>query len=497
MLKFLEKIKLELIVFLCGAIVMVLELVGSRVVAPYFGNSLFVWTSLIGVILGSLSIGYYLGGRLSDKRPQFSLLMLIIILSAIFVAGTAFIKEPLLSFFQKYVSDTRFAVLISTIFLFAPASILLGVVSPFAAKLRLLNVNKSGQTIGNLYAISTLGSIVGTFLAGFYLIPAFGNTILLYFLSFTLIIIALFSNRKTFEFSIIILLFVGVLYFLTVKTGMFKLKSIADIDSRYSRIIVDNVFDKKGQNELIFLRTDNIGGQSGVYVKSSEELAFTYTKYYRLYKNYNPEAKTALMLGGAGYTYPRDYLRNNPEGKIDVVEIDPEMTKLAKQYFFLKDDPRMNTIHKDARIYVKDNHTKYDLIFVDVFNGITPPYYLTTTEFFDNLKTHLNKNGVVMINLLAATDGEKGNFFKSESNTIKSVFPRLDLYYTALEDRDVAQNLMLVASLNPSKEIIFSEQDKENYLTNYSQLRDNFSGFALLTDDHAPVEYLTKSFSLK
>jgi len=497
MLKFLEKIKLELIVFLCGAIVMILELVGSRVVAPYFGNSLFVWTSLIGVILGSLSLGYYLGGKLSDRQPQFSLLILIIILSAIFIAGTAFVKEPLLSSFQKTISDTRLAVLIATIFLFAPASILLGVVSPFAAKLRLLNVKKSGQTIGNLYAISTLGSIIGTFLAGFYLIPAFGNTSLLYFLSFTLIIISLFSNRKTFEFSVIILLFVGVLYFLTVNTGLFKLKSIADIDSMYSRIIVDSTFDKKGQNELIFLRTDNIGGQSGVYAKFSEELAFTYTKYYRLYKNYNPEAKTALMLGGAGYTYPRDYLRNNPEGKIDVVEIDPEMTRLAKQYFFLKDDPRMNIIHQDARIYVEDNHTKYDVIFVDVFNGITPPYYLTTTEFFDNLKNRLNKNGVVMINLLAATDGEKSDFFKSEANTIKSVFSRLDLYYTETGDRDVAQNLMLVASLDSSKEISFSEQDKENYLTDFAQLKNNFSGFALLTDDHAPVEFLTKNYSLK
>jgi len=497
MLKILEKIKLELIVFLCGAVVMILELVGSRVVAPYFGSSLFVWTSLIGIILGSLSLGYYLGGKLSDKRPQFSYLILLIIFSALCIAGSAFIKEPLLSFFQKNINDIRWSSLLSIIILFAPASILLGMISPFAAKLRLLDVKKSGSTIGNLYAISTFGSIVGTFLAGFYLIPVFGNTILMYLLSFILMAIALFTYRITFNLTIILTLIIGVLCYLSVKPGLFRFKSIVDVDSRYGRIIVDSYFNQSAKAEVVFLRTDNIGGQSGVFTKYPDELVFTYTKYFRLYKNYNPEAKKALMLGGAGYTYPRDYLRNNSEGQIDVVEIDPEMTELARKYFYLTDDSRMNIIHQDARTYIKNNHIKYDVIFLDVFSGITPPYYLTTAEFMNDMKKSLNSDGIVIINLVSATSGQKSDFYKSEVNTIKSIFSKLDLFYTVEADRSVSQNLILVASLDQNKEIYFSTEDQKNYFTDYTDIKERYSGFEILTDDHAPVEYLTKNYSIK
>ena len=189
---------LEIVVFICGAVVMIFELVGSRVLGPYFGTSIFVWTSLIGIILGSLSLGYYVGGKIADKTANFTNLSFIVFLSAVFIGFTILVKSFLLIFLQTSVSDIRVSSVIASFILFSPASVLLGMVSPYAAKLKLDNLNTSGKTIGNLYAISTAGSIIGTFLSGFYLIPHFGTNKLLIILSITLIIVSLLLSSKKF-----------------------------------------------------------------------------------------------------------------------------------------------------------------------------------------------------------------------------------------------------------------------------------------------------------
>ncbi|MFH1533488.1 MAG: fused MFS/spermidine synthase, partial [Nitrospirota bacterium] len=163
----MKKYILEIIVFFSGAIVMVLELVGSRVLAPYVGTSILVWTSLIGIILGSLSLGYYLGGRIADKKASFRILAFILFSAAILITLTTLIKSPVLTFIQTSIRDLRTASVVATILLFTPASIALGMVSPYSVKLKLHRLEATGRTVGNLYALSTIGSIVGTFLAGF------------------------------------------------------------------------------------------------------------------------------------------------------------------------------------------------------------------------------------------------------------------------------------------------------------------------------------------
>ena len=187
----INKYILELTIFVCGAVVMIFELVGSRVLGPYFGTSIFVWTSLIGIILGSLSLGYYLGGKIADKKPNFNSLSIIIFLAAVSIGLTIFIKDFLLIYLQIYFTDVRITSVFASLILFSPTSVLLGIVSPYAVKLKIENLNTSGSTVGNLYAISTAGSIIGTFLSGFYLIPQFGTNKLLIILSLTLIFISL------------------------------------------------------------------------------------------------------------------------------------------------------------------------------------------------------------------------------------------------------------------------------------------------------------------
>src|SRR3989338_7202135 len=229
---------LEIAIFICGGVVMIFELVGSRVLGPYLGTSIFVWTSLIGIILGSLSLGYYVGGKIADKKPTIKVLSLVIFLSAIFIGLSMFLKDILLAFLQVNALDVRTSSVIASLLLFMPASVLLGMVSPYAAKLKLNSLNTSGSTIGNLYAISTAGSIFGTFLSGFYLIPHFGTNRLLLILSYVLIFTSLSLSAKKIikiRLSIFIVMIISLFAlngfnYLSEKTGF------VDVDTSYNRI---------------------------------------------------------------------------------------------------------------------------------------------------------------------------------------------------------------------------------------------------------------------
>ncbi len=179
---------------------MAFEIVGSRMLGPYVGTSIFVWTGIIGVILMCLSLGYYYGGKIADKKPEFKLLALIILLAGLFIGISTLIKDGLLEVLLNTLNDVKLISLLATFILFSIPSVLLGMVSPYAVRLKIKSLDKSGSTVGNLYAISTLGSITGTFLAGFYLIPSFGVIFILNQLAIILGISALFLffvYRKT------------------------------------------------------------------------------------------------------------------------------------------------------------------------------------------------------------------------------------------------------------------------------------------------------------
>ncbi len=186
----MKKFYLEVVVFVSGAVVMAYEIIGSRMLGPYVGTSIQVWSSIIGVILMSLSLGYYFGGRYADKKPEFSLLAKIIIAAAVFIIISTATKDVLLKSMLDVVKNVNFISLTASLILFSVPGFLLGMVSPFAARLKMKSLKTTGATVGNLYAISTVGSITGTFMAGFYLIPSFAVSHILYILSASLIIFA-------------------------------------------------------------------------------------------------------------------------------------------------------------------------------------------------------------------------------------------------------------------------------------------------------------------
>lgn len=492
----MRKYSLELVVFLCGAALMILELAGSRVLAPYIGTSIVVWTSLIGVIMGALSLGYYVGGKLADKNPTAMKLALVILAASVFVFTIIPLNSLILSFIQEVIHNLYAGAIIATIFFFSIPSFLLGIVSPYAVRLKVKDFDYTGRTVGNLYAISTIGSIAGTFAAGFLLIPFLGTINILYFTTAILVFASLIiSGQKLLKTKILfILLLLAVIIFSLVRSAKAEVGQFLDVDSQYNRIWLYSFMMPGVKRPILGLSTDPFGVQSGMFLDRDDDLAFPYCKYYRLGDVLNPAIKNALMIGGAAYSYPKDFLKKHAGANLDVVEIDSKMTELAYKYFNLKDDPRLSIYHEDARVFLNNNKKKYDAIYVDAFNShLSIPYQLTTVEAVKKISDSLNDKGAVIVNIISSIEGDRGKFLRAEYATYKAVFPQLYLFRVKNIDPYKIQNLILVAVKSDAPANL-----KSNNAELYSML-DNLwrqpvlNDLPILTDDFAPVDYYALS----
>lgn len=470
---------------------MILEMVGSRVLSPYVGTSIIVWTSLIGIILGSLSLGYYLGGKIADIKASNKILSLLLFASALLIALTALIKTPVLSYIGTTFADIRTASIISTIILFAPASIILGMISPYTIKLKLKNLNATGRIVGNLYAISTIGSIIGTFLAGFYLIALFGDTALLLILALTLSITSLLALTKKdvkLALAIIIITIISVIGFVLSKD---KNSNIIEIDTTYNHIkIYDTVNLSTGEN-IKMLQIGN--GYHSAMSLENDELVFEYTKYYRLIDHFIPDLKSALMIGGGAYSYPQDFLKNHANATLDVVEIDPELTKIAKKYFNLKEDDRLKIYHEDGRTFLNKTKNSYDAILIDAFlSSLAVPHHLTTIENINNIYNSLNENGVVIANLISSIEEDSGKFLRAEYYTYKEIFPQVYVFPVQYpEAGEFTQNVILIALKSENPISLTSENKELNKYLSHIYKKEIANDMPLLTDDFSPVDQYT------
>lgn len=491
----INKYILEITVFICGAVVMIFELVGSRVLAPYLGTSIFVWTSLIGIILGSLSLGYYWGGKISDQKATKSGLSEIIFYAALFMGLTVLFKDILILLLLTSLDQIKMTAVLSSIILFSPASILLGMVSPYITKLKLSSLDKAGATVGNLYAISTGGSIGGTFLAGFYLIPNFGINKILVTLAITILFISFFLAKNKWiktKFFFLILLMLG-LYSENGISYFLGKKNFVDVNTVYNRIWIYDDIDKETNREARYLMMNSVMN-SGMFL-DSDELLFEYLKYYHLASHFNPEFKKTLMLGGAGYAFPKDFLSKYPQSSMDVVEIDPMVTELARKHFRLENNPRLNIYHEDGRMYLNRTQEKYDVVFGDAFSSYySIPYQLTTREATQRIYDILNDNGVVILNVVSAINGLKGEFLRAEYQTYKNIFPQVYvLPVQDVENGEEFQNVMIVA-LKSNKPVSWKSPNQQmaKYLEHVWQ-KEIADDMPILTDNYAPVDkYLNK-----
>ena len=491
--------KLYLIVFSTGAVIMILELIGSRILAPTLGTSIFIWTSLIGIILGAMSLGYFLGGKLADKNPNVETFSLIIFASGILIFFIIIIKTSVLEF--SVFLGMKNGAIFSAIALFALPAVLLGTVSPYAARMAIKEVESSGRTMGNLYAISTFGSIVGTFLAGFYLIPNFGSTNILYTLAFLLFFISIFSYYNKIRTIKILASFLFLFGFSLIVSAMEKEEFIINEDSAYSNIRIYDRADKDGKITRI-MAVENFF-DSGMFL-DSEELVFDYTKYYRLDEIFKKDIKKAVLFGGAAYSVPKDFLSRNKEGVIDVVEIDPKTTELAEKYFRLDtSDKRLNIYHEDARIFLnrteREDKNKYDVVYNDAFTSTcSVPFHLTTEEAIEKIYNILHDDGVYIMNSVSAISGEKSKFFRAEYKTIKEQFENVFIFPVLATDENTlenSQNIMIVATKQEMDIDNILENNKEGeageLLKHYYKYKIKTDDIGVLTDDFAPINHYT------
>ena len=482
---------LEIAVFLCGAVVMVIELTGSRVLAPYLGTSLVVWTSLIGIILGSLSIGYWWGGRLADRRPEARLLGGIILISAFATAFMALIKTFVLGFLQARGGGLHTAAMSATLLLFAPPSILIGMVSPFAVRLKLEDTRTSGRTAGKLYAISTIGSISGTFLAGFALIPGLGSTNILLLMAAVLTMASLLVERSHSRIKVAsCAIFLVLLILMLGYDKRMAAAGFVDVDTPYNRVLVFNGAEKNTGRVMRIMTTGPHAWQSAMYLDDPSELALPYTRFYRLARHFAPDMRRLLVLGGGGFSFPKYALENYTNVRVDVVELDPGITALARDHFGLRDHPRLNIIEEDARTFLNRNVEKYEVILCDTFNShYAIPFHLTTLETARRIKASMTSDGVVLINLLSAIEGDRGRFFRALFATYASTFPKVMAFAVDNpEDPSGWQNIIIAAFVSEAEPPdLSSDREIASMLANRIK-----TPIALdmppLTDDFAPVD---------
>lgn len=497
---FRDKFLLEIVVFVSGAVVMVYEIIGSRILAPYIGASTYVWTSLIGVILGSLSLGYWLGGRMADRQPGLRILAAVIFLAAVLVTITMLVQEFVLFGLAILSLRLELKAVIAALILFAPASVLFGFVTPYAVRLKMISVEDAGKTVGRLYALSTVGSILGTFAAGFFLLPFVGSVRTLYLIVGVLFLLSLLLApfKLTAKKLVVLALFplaIGTNEF--ISHTLAKNYNLHDVDTQYSRIRVWDSVQETTNRRIRVLTTDPFGTQSSMLL-DSDELASKYLTYYHLLRYFKPDFQKTLNIGGAGYSFPKDYLRKYPGKQIDVVEIDPKMTQVARDFFRLNDNENLRIFHQDGRIFLNQTQDKYDVIVVDAFNSVySVPFQLTTIEAVRKINNALNGDGIVIVNMITAVKGESSYFLQAEYKTYAEVFPHLYLFKLNPDvDDSLFQNFILIATKS-DKNSSFETSDEELaplLKTRYEKPLDLTK--PVLTDDLAPVEYYN-SFAQK
>lgn len=477
--------------FSCGTCVMVLEMAGSRVVAPYMGTSLVVWTSLIGIVMASLTAGYFLGGIVSDRAPRPRLLAGIICGAAVSTLVMALLSNPLLSVLSAGVRNVYVGSVIASLCLFALPSLLLGMVSPFIVRLAMHSLGSAGTTVGRFSALSSAGSILGTFLGGFVLISFLSSQTILFLVAAVLgaVAAALYGSGR--RVAVPVALIAVCLGILSEAGAMPMTPDGINFDTRYNTVRVMDTEVWNTRRGIRILQTDPMGAQSLMFLDSPEELYSDYTKFYDLAFHYRPATKKVLMLGGGGYCVPKHLGATRPDVEVDVVELDPGITQAARDYFHLVDRPGQRIFHEDARIFINRESArgelKYGAIFKDVFgSSYSIPFHLTTTECMRAIRSLLEPDGIFVVNIISEISGE---LFSGIYSSISASFPNVLIYpATYPNSASIRQNIMIVAFAGDT---VPQREPENEYVASLLSHRWSVPfepNIAAFTDAFAPVE---------
>lgn len=476
--------------FIVGFSLMVVELTSTRILAVYVGVSIYTLTAVIGIILLGLAIGSYLGGRLIDRYYSPKTIFIFFTSSALLVAFIPVLSSQSPIFVSLDLPLMIIVVLISLVLFFLPA-IFIGTLYPSLLKFYLDNIAMVGKKSGTLSMVGATGSIVGTFSTGFFFLGYLSSSATIFIISIILFINGLFFYRPKIKILIVLFSLLIAIFFL------FQLihqddNSVFKKESNYYTIrVVDTIHDVFGRIRILFLDFDShsVEGLDGQDLDA-------YPEIYPVFSVLNSNIKNILNLGGGSYSISKKFADFYIDSKITVVEIDPLVSETAEKFFNLKSYPIKTNI-SDGRIFLTKNNEKYDLIFSDVYNSfISVPWHLTTNEFNNLVKSHLNEGGIYAVNFLSALQGENSTFFQSMLSTFKKTFDNYEIFAFGFSPFE-PQNIILVGinssnQINSSdlKERIRSLKNGEFLLSKLVLEKPSENNALVLTDDFAPVEKL-------
>ena len=452
-------------VFFSSAFIMVLELVAGRLIAKHLGASLYTWTSVIGVVLAGITIGNYLGGRIADRfnaRKALSVLFGISSVACVLVVVSNNIVGNWLWLWQ-FSWIVRIFSHVTLVFLIP--STLLGTISPIVAKMALDQGLPAGRTVGDIYAWGAAGSIFGTFLAGFYLIATLGTIAIIWIVAGALLVMAILYWARLWALYLwaailIALMAMGMTPAEWAESAGSSLalreqpdeSILYEDESKYCHIVVRQVSTSPDIREFV----QDKGKQSVIAMDNIKNLQrLPYAQIYAAVTHRLSRGKdklSVLGIGGGGYVFPRYVEELWPGSRVDVVEIDPAVTKAAIEAFGLADDSTINTINMDARNYVDgllekeragQQIPRYDFIYEDAFNGFSVPFQLATKEFHDKIAQILTDDGVYVVNLIDSYDSAL--FLGAIINTLQETFPSIYVF-SKVVSYSVGNNFVVVAA---------------------------------------------------
>lgn len=493
-----NKIFLYLTEFFAGMSVMAVELGASRLLAPYFSSSQIVWTIIIGTIMIAMALGNIYGGKSADKNPNPDRLYARILIAAIWIALIPVLGKYvilLISGLLIFTVSNNFLIIASFVacmVVFVFPLFLLGTVTPSLAKYSVENLEESGKTIGTLGAYNTIGSIIGTFIPTFVTIPAVGTSIT--FLIFAGILIVLstiyFISAKTGTRKVIISCIVFAFCCIFGHSNSF---AFWQNDLTFEGESVYNYLQVSSDDDKVILSTNVLFGVQSIYMKN-HGLTGMYYDYAMaaplMVENKSPQNMEVLILGMGTGTFATQCQKYYGEMSVEGVEIDEKITDLSREYFYLPDTVDVTTY--DGRAFLNGVNKKYDVIMVDAYQDITIPFQMSSVEFFDLVKNHLNEDGVMVVNMNMRGTGE-GSINQYLSDTIASVFSEVytvDVLNSTNRELFASNNSRMFDVLASSVEKL-EAKDLKGLMENVEQQMVKYeAGSQIMTDDKAPVELL-------
>lgn len=474
-----------------GAAILIVEILGAKMLSPYVGTSHFVWTAQIAVTLLSLAVGYYFGGWLVDRSPKLSRLYTCILLAAVYLCLSVLVCEPVAYWCLRF--KLAVGALLASAFLFFVPLTLLATTGPFLIRVLTQSVSAVGGQVGRLSAISTLGSVAGTVLIGYLLIPFFPNSFTMFMTATLLLLVAvghflIWGNRSGPKRAAVVAVLAGLAlgYGGIWRESHVRLPDWDELAKVNSNFGLMQVLERKGYNLRYYLN-DYLTQNTYDPVQKKSTALFTYM-LHGLARAYTPRIEQALCIGLGVGIVPMQFATEGV--KVDVVEINPAVVPLATRHFNLHPE-RLNIFIGDGRYFINRAEKKYDTIILDAFLGDSSPSHLLTREAFGAMRRILKPGGTLVINSFGELRRGEDFFTASLAKTLKSVFRDFRIH------ADGHGNVFFVASDQADLQIINSVSLDDVHEHVVERVKNAFAGVIqanpdhgrVLTDDYNPVEF--------